>query len=313
MELARVQPGRKCCELAEIAGFLRVAGSVSLAGRGQFRIICQTDNPAAARHYRTLIQDYFRVEAGITVTEKTPFGKGRLYNLTVGPEMNSEAILRETGILMIREGNNYISDGIYEGLLRKKCCRRACLRGLFLGAGTVTNPEKSYDLEFVLNSEVLAHDIRRLIHTFDDLSASVAVRDGRYVVYLKSAQNVSDMLALMGAHRQMLKLEDILIKKQVLNQTVRETNCDTANTDRLIDASEKQVRAIRALKESGRWESLSVKLRELGELRLEHPYASIAELGEFLDPPLGKSGVNGRLKRIMDAAAAAEKNSPGQT
>ncbi len=306
-ELARVMPVKKCCQLAEIAGFLRVAGSIRLAGRGQFRILCQTDSPAIARHYKILLQDYFRIETGLEVTEGAPLRRGRTYYLTIEPEMNSESILRETGILMVREGHNFISDGIYDGLLRKKCCRKACMRGLFLGAGTVINPDKGYDLEFVLSSERLARDLRKLIHTFEGLTATVTERKGRQVVYMKNAQNVSDTLALMGAHQQMLKLEDVTIRKQVLNQTMRLMNCDAANTDRALDASEKQVRAIRTLQAAGRWEALPEKLRDLGQLRLDHPEASLAQLGELMDPPLKKSGVNGRMKRILAAAEQTKK------
>ena len=118
-ELSRVYPPKKCCQLAEIAGFLRVSGSIRLAGGGKFRIVITTDNPAVARHYKKLIKDYFQVDTELELGEGTNLKKGRLYMLTIGPEMRSEQILRETGILLVREGNNYISDGIYDDLIRE--------------------------------------------------------------------------------------------------------------------------------------------------------------------------------------------------
>ena len=111
-ELSRVYPPKKCCQLAEIAGFLRVSGSIRLAGGGKFRIVITTDNPAVARHYKKLIKDYFQVDTEMELGEGINLKKGRIYMLTIGPEMRSEQILRETGILLVREGNNYISDGI---------------------------------------------------------------------------------------------------------------------------------------------------------------------------------------------------------
>lgn len=301
-ELSRHETDRKCCQLAEIAGFLRVSGSLRLAGGGKFRIVISTENAAAARHYKRLIRDYFQVETDLEVGEARSLKKGHEYILTIGPEMRSDSILRETGILLVREGNNYISDGIYDDLIRKKCCRKSYLRGAFLGAGSVADPDKSYHLEFVVDSEVLANDLRKLIRTFDDLSAAVTERKGKYVVYMKNSQYISDTLALMGASHQMLKMEDVRIRKDLMNRTMRIMNCDTANTDRTVNASEKQIMAIRTLRETGEFKKLSAKLQALAELREAHPEASLAQLGEMADPPLKKSAVNGRMKRILKAA-----------
>lgn len=214
--------------------------------------------------------------------------------------MRSESILRETGILLVREGNNFISDGIFDGIIRNKCCRKAYLRGIFMGAGTVSDPDKSYHLEFVCHSENLAKDLKKLINTFVDLTAKIVKRKGRYVVYMKNSQYISDTLAIMGAHSKVLAFENVKIKKELLNETIRITNCDNANTDRAVDAAGKQIAAIKKLKEKGLFEGLPKKLQEVAELRLENPDMSLAQLGEMLSPPLKKSGVNNRMKRIID-------------
>ncbi len=121
-------------------------------------------------------------------------------------------------------------------------------------------------------------------------------------MYIKRSEYISDMLALFGADQAVLALENTRIEKEVVNRTVRLTNCDSANTDRTIIAAEKQIAAIRKLKESGKISILSEKLAEIAELRLEHPEASLTELGELMDPPLKKSGINSRLNRIVEAA-----------
>lgn len=301
-ELARVEPEKKCDQLAEIAGFLRVSGSLRLTGRGKFTIVIATDNPAIARHYKRLIREYFQIDAKLEVGGAEALKKGHTYMLTISPEDRSESILRETGILLVREGNNYISDGIYEELIRKKCCKRAYMRGMFMGTGTISDPEKSYHLEFVCESRTLANDLKKMINSFVDLSVKVVQRRNRWVVYMKNSQYISDMLALMGAHAQMLAFENVRVQKSVYNQTTRIMNCDNANTDRTLDASEKQIRAIRILEETGQLSVLTDKLRELARLRVENPEASLTQLGEMMEPKLGKSGVNNRMKRILSMA-----------
>ena len=301
-ELSRVWPEKKCCQLAEIAGFLRVSGSIRLAGGGKFRIVITTDNPAVARHYKKLIKDYFQVDTELELGEGTNLKKGRIYMLTIGPEMRSEQILRETGILLVREGNNYISDGIYDDLIRTKCCRKSYLRGVFMGSGSVSDPEKAYHLEILCASGRLADDLRKMINTFVDLSAKTVSRRNGYAVYMKNSDYICDTLAIMGAHTQMLAFENVKIKKELVNETVRITNCDNANADRTINAAQKQIEWIRKIEEKKGLTSLPEKLREVAELRLENPEASLTQLAEMTDPPMKKSGLNNRFKKIEEIA-----------
>lgn len=304
-ELARIEPEKNCCQLAEISGFLRTAGSLRLEGGGKFRIVVSTTDPAIARHYKKLLKSYFGTPAELEIEEGGNLGKSHKYMLSIGPEEKSEQILRETGILMLRQGNNFISDGIYDGIVKSKCCRKAYLRGVFLGSGTVSNPSKAYHLEIVCGSKVLARDLCKLINTFVDLSAKTVERKGKYIVYMKKAAYISDTLAIMGAHSHVLALEDVLIRKQMRGDAARMTNCDSANTDRVLDAAEQQIKAINKLKENGAYEALPYKLREIAELRIDNPEASLTELGEMLEPPLKKSGVNNRLKKLLETAETA--------
>ncbi len=306
-ELSRIIPEKKCCMLAEISGFIRVAGSISLAGLGKYNIKVVTENPAIARHYKKLLQEYFSIETTLDYGEgysvqKSAKDKKVSYIINIDPANKSEQILRECGILLVKEGYNYISDGIYDGIVRSKCCRKAYLRGAFLGSGTMANPEKSYDLEFVVSSEVLANNIKKLIGTFVDLAAKVTKRGSKYVVYMKKADYISDTLAIMGASTQVFALEEIRIKKGLVNSAKRAVNCDNANTDKAIDTAMRQVEAITKIVERTGLKSLTPELSEVASLRLEHPDVSIAALGELCNPPLTKSGVNNRLRKIEQIA-----------
>ncbi len=306
-ELARIEPEKKCCMLSEIAAYIRTAGSIGIVGFGKLRITINTDNAAVARHFKKLVERYFDIDTNLDITEGGSVGRNRkekkyIYSITIDPENNSEAILRECGILMIKEGHNYFSDGIYGDLVRSKCDKRAYLRGTFLGAGTMSNPDKAYHLEFVMNSEAMANDLKKLINSFADLSAKVVQRGKKYIVYMKKADYISDTLALMGASGQVLKLEDIRIRKDMMSSARRAMNCDSANVDRVIDAAMKQTESIRLIAETKGLKSLDPKLLEVAMIRLEHPEASIMAIGEMCDPPLKKSGVNNRLKKIEELA-----------
>ncbi|MGN0709319.1 MAG: DNA-binding protein WhiA [Anaerovoracaceae bacterium] len=302
-ELSGIEPEKKCCQLAEIAGFLRVAGSLRLAGGGHFDIMVTTDSPATARHYVKLIKEYFHTKADIAVMEEnSPLRKGHQYSIVITSDNNSESILRETGILMVKEGSNYLTSGIYSDVTRKKCDRKAYLRGLFMGAGSVSDPARSYHLEFVAQRMVLADDIRKLLGSFG-IIAGVTERRGRFVTYVKNSEHISRVLALIGADSQVLKFENSRIRREMVGDAVRITNCDTANTDRIIDASERQLTAIRKIADAGRMGDLPEKLRETAELRLEHPEASLQQLGDMSEPKLKKSGINNRLKKLEKFAS----------
>ena len=301
-ELSRLEPEKKCCQLAEIAGFLRVSGSIRLAGGGRFKIVTATDNPAVARHYKRLIKEYFNVETALEIGDAQGPKKGHIYMLTIDPDMHSEQILRETGILLVREGNNFISDGIYSTLIRSKCCKKSYLRGVFMGSGTMNDPSRGYHLELVCATQTLAADLRKMINSFVDLTAKIVKRKDKYIVYMKSSYNICDTLSIMGAHSQRLLFEEVVLNKGIVNATVRLTNCDNANTDRTLDASSRQIACIRKIEKLRGLDFLPPKLRQAAQLRLEYPEASLIQLGEMMDPPMKKSGINNRFRKIEEIA-----------
>ena len=177
------------------------------------------------------------------------------------------------------------------------------MRGIFMGAGTMSDPEKGYHLEFVCHSETMATDLKKLINSFVDLNARVSKRGNSHIVYMKKADYISDTLAIMGAASQVFSMEETRIKKSMVSDAKRIANCDTANLDRSVDAAMRQLAAISKIQEERGLEWLPEKLREVAELRLENPYISIAALGDMCDPPLKKSGINNRLRKIEEIAA----------
>lgn len=303
-ELSRIKPERKCDMLAEISGWLRVSGSLQLAGGGAFSIVAETENPAVARHYKKLIKDYFDSSATLGVGESEVPGNrdGYRYLLTITPEEKSSQILRETGMLLIKEGNDYLSDGIYFPIVNRKCCKKAYLRGVFLGCGSISDPKKDYHLEFVLERPQVAADLKKLIGQFVDLSASVTERKGKHVVYIKKADYISDMLALMGAGSAMMDFENIRIVKGQRGETQRRNNVDIANMDRTLSAAEEQIAWIHVIDEKLGLEFLDPALRAVADIRLERPEASLAEIGELLSPPIKKPGVSKRFAKIKELA-----------
>jgi len=301
-ELARVMPEKKCCMLAEIAGFMRIAGSIRLAGGGKFKIAMTTPNPAVARHYKTLIKNYFSIDTSVEMGQGSSLKRGNAYILSIGPESLSEQILRETGILIVKEGMNVISDGIYDALIKTKCCRKSYLRGAFLGGGTVNNPEKEYHFEISAGTENLAKDLRRLLNSFTDINAKTIERRNGYGVYLKSGEQVRDAIGIMGASGQFFKFDEIMMMKELKSQTCRINNLDNANIDKSVRAAEKQIMSINKIKESRGLDFLPAKLKEAAEVRLENPDVGIEELGKLISPPLSKSGINNRLRRIEEIA-----------
>ena len=301
-ELSRIAPDKKCCMLADIAGFMRMAGSIKLVGGGKFKIVMMTSNLAVVRHYKTLIKNYFSVDMEIGMGQGSSLEKGSTYILSIGPENLSEQILRETGILMVKEGMNFISDGIYEGLIKTKCCRKSYLRVAFLASGTVSNPEKGYHFEIITGTETLAKDIRKLFNSFTDINAKIISRKKGYGVYLKAREQIRDTLAIMGASSQFFEFDNVLMMKDIISKTHRENNLDNANIDKALKAAEIQIKNIKKIEEKKGLDFLSPKLREAAAARLENPDLGIEDLGKVMNPPLSKSGINNRLRKIGEIA-----------
>lgn len=190
-----------------------------------------------------------------------------------------------------------IPDGLSRSRLRKSCCQRAFLRGAFLVGGSINSPNRFYHFEIVSPSQEAAAVIVKILSRME-ISARISERRGNPVVYVKKAEDIANLLNIMGAHRSLLKFEEIRAIKATKEEVRRMVNCETANLDKTSQAAVRQVLKIRHLKEVGALGRLSKGLREIADLRIRFPEASLRELGERMNPPLSKSSVNSRLRRL---------------
>ncbi len=178
---------------------------------------------------------------------------------------------------------------------------RAVIRGLFLGSGSINNPENKYHLEIVLNEEKNLNYIREILERLGINSKKMITRN-KYSIYIKEGEEISKFLALIGANKAVMQFEDIRVQKEMRGKVNRLVNCETANLNKTINASIEQISAIRKLKQTGKFAKLNDNLKEIANLRLENPDMSLVDLGKLLKKPIGKSGVNYRLKKIVELA-----------
>lgn len=305
-DLARLTSDDRCCHLAELSGILRVSGSLQ-PGPGGVGALVVTENAAVARLIFTLFKKSFGAHAEVLASANKTLNKGHSYTVRL---TQAETTLKTLEILEEGEAGLAIRGGLPARLLRKNCCRRAYLRGVFLGSGSVSDPEKGYHLEFVTHDPAYAEELRGLVNSYG-LNAKIVARKQNTVVYLKEGDQIVDMLNIIGAHTALLSFEDVRIIKQMRNDVNRIVNCETANLNKTVDTAVRQIQAIETIQASMGLEGLPDALVEIARLRLEHTDLSLTELGALLSPPVGKSGVNHRLKKLERIAESIRANQGG--
>ena len=216
-------------------------------------------------------------------------------NVPVSPHC---LLAKETAALYMRGGTAEVDPRIY----RKECCKREFLKEAFLAAGTVSTPEKAYHFEIDCRSAGQAELLIRLMEHFS-IRARMFRRKNNYIVYLKDGESVANILQVMGAGQAMMNMENTRILKDMRNAINRQVNCDSANAVKVVSASQQQIRDIRLIDEYIGIDKLKPSLREAARARLDNPEVSLEELGTILDPPVGKSGVNHRMREIKKLAA----------
>ncbi|MBQ8412199.1 MAG: DNA-binding protein WhiA [Lachnospiraceae bacterium] len=202
------------------------------------------------------------------------------------------------GIKLHSKGTSYV---IEKQLIERICCKQAFLRGAFLATGSITDPQKGYHMEIVCELEEQAQILMDAIKSFQ-VEPKLVMRKKYYVVYLKDGSMIVDLLNVMGAHISLMNMENVRILKDMRNSVNRRVNCETANINKTVSAAVKQIEDIRYIEEKKGLKILPVGLRVIAELRLEEPELSLKDLGERLNPPIGKSGVNHRLRKISEIA-----------
>ena len=300
-ELARVAGDNGCCHIAELAALMRMGGTMLIGGNNNLGITFTTENAAVARKVLMLIKRGFELKTEVVVTRGRRLKKVNSYLIKVLP---SKVVTEVLAILGIMRGDT-INVGRDSGLLRRSCCRRAYLRGAFLGGGSVSRPEGEYHLELVTGNQDFAKTLTRLLKAFD-LSAKVTDRKHDYVVYLKDGDAITSFLRIIGAHNALFAFENVRVVKDMRNQVNRLVNCETANLQKTVNAAVRQIERINLIARKTGLGKLPANLREAAELRLAYPEATLQELVELSDGRIGKSGMNHRLRKLEEIAAVLE-------
>lgn len=300
-ELSRMSLTDDCCAIAELAAIIRMSGTIQISGMKQINLRFTTENAAIARRIFSILKIIYDTEVEVMVRRNKQLKKNNNYLIIVNDKEISKKILKDVGFTRGKSSILNPNYSIPTNLIESRCCRRAYIRGAFLGGGSISNPEKTYHLEFVTSKEEHAKGLSKVINSFN-LNSKIVIRKESYVIYLKEGEQIVDLLNIIGAHQALLKLEDIRVLKNIRNNINRLVNCETANLGKTIDASMRQVGNIKYIDETIGLNKLPENLREIAELRLQYTDASLKELGMYLDPPVGKSGVNHRLRKIEQLA-----------
>ncbi|NLY66224.1 MAG: DNA-binding protein WhiA [Tissierellia bacterium] len=301
-EISRLPIKNECCSIAELAAIIRMCGTIQISGIKKISLKFITENAAIARRIFSLLKMLYDTEMEIMVRRNRQLKKNNSYLIVVTNTDAANRILKALGLIRDEENSRYnIHYKVPDSLIENRCCKRAYVRGAFLGGGSISNPEKSYHLEFVTNNEEHSNDLLQIINSFG-LNARIVKRKENYVIYLKEGEQIVDILNIIGAHQALLKFENIRVLKDVRNNINRIVNCETANLSKTINASIKQVKNIEYIDSKIGIDKLPENLRELARLRLANRDASLKELGAMLNPPVGKSGVNHRFRRIEKIA-----------
>lgn len=296
-ELCRVTTNDRLSMLAELSAVVRINGHIKVINDNEINLKITTENSALARKVFSLIKELYGINAEIIIRRSKKLKKNIMYILILTCSKGLKRILRDINIVYGNGDLKEIKYLPYEILSKDKEYHKAYLRGAYLAAGSMSDPEKTYHLEIITQRIELANELSDLINGFN-LNSKVIKRKCNYVIYLKEGENIVDFLNVIGAHLALLELENVRILKEVRNNVNRIVNCETANLQKTVDASIRQVENITYIKENLGFDELPRNLRDVAMLRLEYKGASLKELGEMLTPTLGKSGINHRLRKL---------------
>ena len=269
-ELTRVIPTCSHCDKATLAAIARIEGTLLFSGPGRYKLEIATEISSVARLVIRSLHTLYKLKTELTVRR---------------------SVLHKTPNYLITLPH----------LVEKTCCAAAYLRGAFLGSGFIAEPRGDFHFEITVESEELADGLVQLMAD-RDINARVLHRRNSYIVYLKSGEAISEFLAFVGAHQCALAMENERVRKSVRNEINRKVNAEVANQAKSAEAAIDQIVSIRKLAESGKMAELSPGLQEFVKLRLQNPDASLKELGQRANPPLSKSAVYHRVRRLEEMA-----------
>lgn len=300
-ELEKQIGSARHCRIAELAVILLSYGHVSTTKTGKKRLLLSTEHETIVRKYFTLLKKTFNIENGVLKTAFSTESTGRMFEGILEDEPLMETVLKAVKLWDEKNRTMLQQTDVSDVLLKSACCKRAYLRGCFLCSGSMSDPQKGYHLEYLCNNEDMANQLLRVIADFD-VEAKVVRRKKYYVVYIKEGAAIVELLNVMEAHVCLMNLENTRIIKEIGNYTNRTVNCETANIIKAVNAANKQIADIERIRDKVGLDSLPAPLREMAEVRLQYHDTPLGELGKYLDPPIGKSGVNHRLRKLGEIA-----------
>ncbi len=282
-ELCRASISRKCCAQAECYGILLYCNTFT---SGEVRVI--TENEAFAQRLPLILKKALKLSF-----DRLPDGEGKhIFSITDPNKL--AAIQHQFG-----GDAKSLALHINFGVLEENCCRNAFLRGAFLAGGSVTDPRKGYHLELATSHLSVSREMVALMREME-LEPKSAQRKGNAVIYFKQSDRIEDLLTAIGAPISAMEVMNAKLEKDLRGSVNRRVNCDAANLDKAVEAAMTQVEAIRKLEAGGQLTLLPDKLRETARLRLEHPEDTLSQLAEQYDPPITKSALNHRLRKLVE-------------
>ena len=308
-ELSRQMPGARHCQIAETAAILSLCGRVKISASDHFWIEIHTENVAVARKYFTLLKKTFNIRTDVSIRSGVNPGRSRTYIVAVREHEEALRVLQAVKLINSQGKIGENLSLIRNVVLQNACCRRAFIRGAFLAAGSISAPERFYHFEIVCPTEPKAEQLKNIIATFD-IEAKIVPRKKYYVVYIKEGSQIVDILNVMEAPVSLMELENIRIVKEMRGSVNRQVNCETANINKTVSAAVKQIEDIRFIQSVAGLSGLPESLQEMARIRLERPDATLKELGEALEPTVGKSGVNHRLRKLSLVAEELRQQFP---
>lgn len=316
-EIGRHTNHSRHCKIAELLALVLATGEVELA-EGQTKLIMRPETTVVSEKICQLIGELFDDSIGIIQHTKyiEVLGEDKTDKLLQTIKLSDyvdfleEDWLDEEELLEIEENEiTYVSSrGVSlqnchfpKQVIQKDCCKKAFVRGMFLATGSVNDPKKAYHFEIVVHNKEMAVAVQQVINSFS-LDAKVVKRKKYYVVYLKEGSMIVDILNVMEAYVSLMDMENVRILKDMRNDINRRVNCETANIKKTVNAARRQIEDIEYIERTKGLKYLNDSLRQLAEIRVAEPDANLAELGAMLDPPVSKSGVNHRLRKISSIA-----------
>ena len=293
--------------LCIVSAVMKIAGSINLLGSNKITFSISTENAAITGFLFKLIKKFFNIHCDIMVKKTSTLKKNNIYVIRSKESTDIMDFLEKINVFNREENSFIINYKMPQIVPESNDLKRQYIKGAFLGGGSLSNPEKAYHLEFVCENEEFAIELSNLINTFE-VNSKIITRKKNHVIYIKESEQIINILNIIHAHNALLELENIRILKEMRNKVNRIVNCETANLTKTVDSSFRHIENIELIKNEIGFNRISKHLSDIAKVRLQYPDESLKEIGSRLEPPLGKSGVNHRLRKIDKIAEEIRKN-----